>query len=59
MDDRRAVTAWCLYDWANSAFACTMMAALYPPFFRAIAEADGRLRLLGRDSVTINSLTDT
>ncbi|MDY0109675.1 MAG: MFS transporter [Candidatus Krumholzibacteria bacterium] len=41
MDDRRAIRAWCLYDWANSAFACTVMAALYPPFFRAIAEADG------------------
>ena len=41
MADRRAVNAWCLYDWANSAFACTVMAALYPPFFRAIAEADG------------------
>lgn len=37
----RAVRAWCLYDWANSAFACSVMAALYPPFFRAIAEADG------------------
>jgi MFS transporter, UMF1 family len=41
MSDRRAVNAWCLYDWANSAFACTVMAALYPPFFRAVAEADG------------------
>jgi MFS transporter, UMF1 family len=38
---RRVVNAWCLYDWANSAFACSIMAALYPPFFRAIAEADG------------------
>ncbi|HOX25430.1 MAG TPA: MFS transporter [Candidatus Krumholzibacteria bacterium] len=41
MADPRAVRAWCLYDWANSAFACTVMAALFPPFFRAIAEADG------------------
>ncbi len=41
MDTKRAIRAWCLYDWANSAFACTVMAALYPPFFRAIAEADG------------------
>ena len=41
MSDRRAVRAWCLYDWANSAFACTVMAALFPPFFRTIAEADG------------------
>lgn len=41
MGDRRTIRAWCLYDWANSAFACTVMAALYPPFFRSIAEADG------------------
>lgn len=33
---RRAVTAWCLYDWANSAFATTVMAALFPPFYRAL-----------------------
>ena len=39
--DRRAVNAWCLYDWANSAFAATVMAALYPPFFRAVAQAGG------------------
>jgi UMF1 family MFS transporter len=39
--DRRQIRAWILYDWANSAFATSIMAALYPPFFRAIAEADG------------------
>ncbi|MBD3222457.1 MFS transporter [bacterium] len=41
MTDRRTIDAWCLYDWANSAFACTVMAALFPPFFRTIAENDG------------------
>ena len=40
-DHRRAVRAWCLYDWANSAFATTVMAALYPPFFRTLAVAAG------------------
>jgi UMF1 family MFS transporter len=39
--DRRTVDAWCLYDWANSAFATTVMAALYPPFFRSLAQAGG------------------
>ncbi len=34
---RRAVNAWCLYDWANSAFATTVMAAFFPPFYRALA----------------------
>jgi UMF1 family MFS transporter len=38
---RRARRAWCLYDWANSAFATTVMAALFPPFFRSLAQAAG------------------
>ncbi len=40
--DRRATRAWCFYDWANSAFATTVMAALFPPFFRERAIAAGR-----------------
>lgn len=34
--DRKVVDAWCLYDWANSAFATTVMAALFPPFYRSL-----------------------
>ena len=30
----RPVFAWALYDWANSAFACTVMAGFFPVFFR-------------------------
>jgi len=37
----RPQRAWCLYDWGNSAFATTVMAALFPPFFRELAEAGG------------------
>jgi UMF1 family MFS transporter len=40
--DRRAIRAWCLYDWANSAFATTVMAAMFPPFFRGLCEAGGQ-----------------
>jgi UMF1 family MFS transporter len=29
----RSVFAWALYDWANSAFATTVMAGFYPVFF--------------------------
>ena len=36
---RRVVNAWCLYDWANSAFATTVMAALLPPYFSGVAAA--------------------
>ena len=28
----RKVAAWALYDWANSAFALSIMAVLYPIF---------------------------
>ena len=36
------VNAWCMYDWANSAFATTIMAAMFPPFYRSMVMAAGR-----------------
>jgi MFS transporter, UMF1 family len=32
--ERRAIWGWALYDWANSAFATTVMAAFFPVFFK-------------------------
>ena len=37
----RQVWAWALYDWANSAFMTTVVAAVFPPFFAATAENAG------------------
>jgi UMF1 family MFS transporter len=34
---RKIINAWCMYDWANSAFATTIMAALLPPYFSTVA----------------------
>ncbi len=34
---RRAVRAWCLYDWANSVFATSVVAAILPAWFAATA----------------------
>ncbi len=31
--DKRAIFSWSLYDWANSAFATTVMAGFFPVFF--------------------------
>lgn len=31
---RRALVSWALYDWANSAFATTVMAGFFPLFFK-------------------------
>lgn len=36
---RKIVNAWCLYDWANSAFATTIMAAMLPTYFSNVAAA--------------------
>ena len=32
--DRKAVFSWAMYDWANSAFATTVMAGFFPIFFK-------------------------
>lgn len=32
--DRRKAVSWALYDWANSAFATTVMAGFFPIFFK-------------------------
>jgi MFS transporter, UMF1 family len=37
---RKRVLSWCLYDWANSAFAATIMAAVLPVFYSSVAGAD-------------------
>jgi len=34
MGDRRKVLSWALYDWANSAFAITVMSAFFPLFLK-------------------------
>ncbi|MGA1790520.1 MAG: MFS transporter [bacterium] len=35
--DRKKIISWCMYDWANSAFATTMLAAVLPIFYSEIA----------------------
>jgi len=41
---KRVINAWCMYDWANSAFATTIMAAMFPPFYRSMVTATGRVK---------------
>lgn len=31
--DKRTIYSWAIYDWANSAFATTVMAGFFPLFF--------------------------
>ena len=37
---RKIILSWCFYDWANSAFATTIMAAVLPVFYSSVAAAD-------------------
>jgi UMF1 family MFS transporter len=37
--DRPELRAWAMYDWANSAFWCTIVLAVFPPFFADYAAA--------------------
>jgi UMF1 family MFS transporter len=34
MEDRKQKISWAMYDWANSAFATTVMAGFFPLFFK-------------------------
>lgn len=34
LDNKKAIFGWAMYDWANSAFATTIMAAFFPVFFK-------------------------
>lgn len=39
-NDRKKVVSWALYDWANSAFATTVIAGFFPVFFKQYWGAD-------------------
>lgn len=34
MANKKQINSWCMYDWANSAFATTVMAGFFPVFFK-------------------------
>ena len=38
-NSKRAIWAWSIYDWANSAFATTVLAAFFPLYFRKVYSA--------------------
>jgi UMF1 family MFS transporter len=36
---RKVINSWVMYDWANSAFATTVMAAILPVYYSKVAGA--------------------
>jgi UMF1 family MFS transporter len=39
LNDKREITGWMMYDWANSAFSTTVVTALLGPYIQSLAEA--------------------
>ncbi|NVM57554.1 MAG: MFS transporter [Desulfobacterales bacterium] len=37
----RAIISWCMYDWANSAFATSILAAILPVYFASLVPEQG------------------
>ena len=37
---RKDLRAWAMYDWANSAFQTTVIAAIFPIYYVKVAAAD-------------------
>lgn len=48
-NDPDAIRAWITYDWANSAYATTILAAVLPAYFAAEVVGDGGVVLFGRN----------
>ena len=55
IEKKRAQLAWAMYDWANSAFATTIMGSILPNYFAAYIATEGALAIWGY-TVAIGSL---
>jgi len=40
LNDRRTMSGWALFDWANSAFALVITTAIFPPYFNTVTDAN-------------------
>jgi len=38
LDDKRTINAWALFDWANSAYALVITAAIFPGYYSAVTD---------------------
>jgi UMF1 family MFS transporter len=48
-NDPGSIRAWITYDWANSAYATTILAAVLPAYFAAEVVGDGGVDIIGRN----------
>ncbi|MGD8513403.1 MAG: MFS transporter [Deltaproteobacteria bacterium] len=52
---RRAIWSWCMYDWANSAFATSILAAILPVYFASLVPEGGVTLRWGPVSLTTSA----
>ncbi len=55
-DTRKSILSWTLYDWANSAFATTVMAGFFPVFFKAYWSTEASVQVSTFYLGTANSI---
>ncbi|MEP7259117.1 MAG: MFS transporter [Flavitalea sp.] len=51
---KKVVNAWCLYDWANSAYNLVITSTIFPAYFEAVTRnpaTNNEVRFLGRSFV--------
>lgn len=51
---QKQIKAWCLYDWANSAYNLVITSTIFPAYYEAITrhpETGNNVRFLGRDFI--------
>jgi UMF1 family MFS transporter len=48
--DKKTVSAWAMYDWANSAYSLVITSALFPIYFHAVTDGGNgqQVKFLGR-----------
>ncbi|MFC1781808.1 MFS transporter, partial [Planctomycetota bacterium] len=56
LDNRKTIISWAMYDWANSAFATTIMAVFFPIFFKQYWSVGADVNLSTARLGTANSL---
>ena len=54
--NNKAQLGWCLYDWANSAFATVILAAVLPVYFASLVPAQGAKVFWSAQSVPATAL---
>jgi UMF1 family MFS transporter len=49
----KVINAWCLYDWANSAYNLTITTAIFPIYFSSVAPKSIRFLGVTKDNSVI------